>query len=114
MAAKARDIMEVHHMLAHPSEEITRQTAEAMNVPGNHEGVFSATGVKRIASQGAVVAAKTRDIMEVHHMLAHPSEEITRQTTEVMGITTTGQWEAYEAFLQAKSKRFAVPKMRTK
>lgn len=38
------------------------------------------------------MAAKARDIIEVHGILAHPSEEITRETAEVMGIATTGQW----------------------
>ena len=61
-----------------------------------HKGLFSVTGVRRIPSQvvalgasivkagsartgaGAAlaVAAKERNIMEVHCMLAHPSEDI--------------------------------------
>ena len=44
-------------------------------------------------------------------MLAHPSEDITRRTAEIMGIQTTGQWGTCEACLQAKAKRHAVPKM---
>ena len=32
VAAEARSIMEVHRMLAHPSKEVTRKTAEAMGI----------------------------------------------------------------------------------
>ena len=92
-------------------------------------GLFSATGSKRIPRQeaaleenltenglvkiasGAVLrASASRDVMEVHRMLAHPSEDITRKTAEMTGIETTGQWGACETFVQAKAKRHAVPK----
>ena len=43
-------------------------------------------------------------------MLAHPSEDITRKTAEMMGIETTGQWGVCETCFQAKAKRHAVPK----
>ena len=39
----------------------------------------------------AMRAGVSRDVMEVHRMLAHPSEDITRKTAEIMGIRTTGQ-----------------------
>ena len=47
----------------------------------------------RIASGTAVSmrAGASRDVMEVHRMLAHPSEDITRKTAEMMGIEATGQ-----------------------
>ena len=64
----------------------------------------------RIAS-GMALAMRvgvSRDVMEVHRMLAHPSEEITRKTAEMMEIETTGQWEACETCFQAKAKRQAV------
>ena len=38
----------------------------------------------------AMRAGASRDVMEVHRMLAHPSEDITRKTAEIMGIETTG------------------------
>ena len=44
------------------------------------------------------VAAKVRNIMEVHRMLAHPSEDITRRTAKTMRIATTGQWGSCEAY----------------
>ena len=59
------------------------------------------------------MTAKARDIMKVHHMLAHASEEITRKTAEAMGIVTTSQCGPREACLQAKAKR-AVAKMADK
>ena len=89
------------------------------------EGLFSATGSRwiprqevalggnltdnglvRIAS-GTVLAVRagvSRDVMEFHRMLAHPSEDITRTTAEMMGIETTGQWRACETCFQAKAK----------
>ena len=55
-------------------------------------------------------AGVSRDVMMVHRMLAHPSEDITRKTAEMVGIETTSQWEACETCFQAKAKRHAVPK----
>ena len=43
-------------------------------------------------------------------MLAHPSEDITRKTAQMMRIETTGRWGACETCFQAKAKRYAVPK----
>ena len=69
-------------------------------------------GLVRIASGTALAkrAGASRDVMEVHRMLTHPSEDITRKTAEMMGIETTGQWGACETGFQAKAKRHAVPK----
>ena len=69
-------------------------------------------GLVRTASGTALAmrAGVSHDIMEVHRMLAHPSENITRKTAEIMGIETTGQWGACEPCFQAKAKRHAVPK----
>ena len=51
------------------------------------------TGLVRIASGTALAmrAGVSRDVMEVHRMLAHLSEGITRKTAEMVGIETTGQ-----------------------
>ena len=94
-------------------------------------GLFSATGARRIPTQEvalevnltenglvkivsgtapAMRAGASRDVMEVHRMLAHLSEDITRKTAEMMGIETTGQWGACETCFQVKAKRHAVPK----
>ena len=75
-------------------------------------GHFSATGARRIPRQEvalganltenglvriasgtalAIRAGVSHDVMEVHHILTHPSEDITRKTAEMMGIETTGQ-----------------------
>ena len=53
-------------------------------------------GLVRIASGTALAmrAGVSRDVMEVHRMLAHPSEDITRKTAEMVGIETTDQWGA--------------------
>ena len=95
------------------------------------KGLFSATGARRIPSQevaleanltenglpriasGTALAMKagaSRDVMEVHRMLAHPSEDVTRRAAEIMGIETTSQWGACVTCFQAKAKRHAVPK----
>ena len=83
-----------------------------LTLPAVPEGLFSATGARRIPRQevalgekltknglvriasGTPLATKawvSRDVMEVHRMLAHPSEDLTRKTAEIMGIKTTGQ-----------------------
>ena len=95
------------------------------------KGLFSATGTRRIPRQEVALRANltenvlvriasgtalsmragvSRDVMEVHRMLAHPSENITRKTAEMMRIETTGQWGACETCFQAEAKRYAVPK----
>ena len=58
----------------------------------------------------AMRAGVSRDVMEVHRMLAHSSENITRKTAEMMGIETKGQWGACETCFEAKAKLHAVPK----
>ena len=95
------------------------------------KGLFSATGAKRIPKQEmalganltenglvriasgtalAMRAGASRDVMEVHRMLAHPSEDITRKTVDIMRIQTTGQWGACKTCFQAKANQHAVPK----
>ena len=97
----------------------------------SRKGLFSATSARRIPRQEVALgenltengllrnasgtartmrAGVSRDVMEVHRMLAHPSEDITRKMAETMGIETTGQWEACETCFQSKVKRHAVPK----
>ena len=96
------------------------------------KGLFSATDVRRIPRQEttlgenltenglariasgtalAMRAGVSRDVMEVHRMLAHPSEDKTRKTAEMIEIETTSQWGARETCFQAKAKRHAVPKL---
>ena len=61
------------------------------------------SGLVRIASGTALAmrAGVSRDVVEVHRVLAHPSEDITRKTTEMMGIETTCHWGACETCFQA-------------
>ena len=76
------------------------------------EANLTENGLVKIDSGTALAmrAGASRDVMEVHRMLAHPSEDITRKTTEMMGVETTGQWGACETCFQVKAKRHAVPK----
>ena len=41
----------------------------------------------------AARAPPQREIMEVHRLLAHTSETITRATTKATGIIITGDWK---------------------
>ena len=76
------------------------------------EANLTENGSVKIASGTALGmrASASRDVMEVHRMLAHPSEDITRKTAGMMGIETTSQWWACETCFQAKAQRHAVPK----
>ena len=76
------------------------------------EANLTENGLVKIASGAALGmrAGASRDVMEVHRMLVHPSEDITRKTVVMMGIETTGQWGACEMCFQVKAKRHAVPK----
>ena len=53
------------------------------------------------------MTVKGRNMMEVHRMLGHPSEDIKQKTAEAMEIATTGQWAFCEACSKAKAKRHA-------
>ena len=66
--------------------------------------------VRRSPRQGAAlaVAAKAHYMMEVHRVLEHPSEEITKKTVQAMRIATTGHWGPCEERLQVKAKRQVV------
>ena len=57
------------------------------------------------------MATNARNIMEIHHMLAHPSKDITRKTAEAIEISTMGQWGSRKACLQVKVKQHTMPKM---
>ena len=98
------------------------------------QGLFSATGARRIPRQEvalkanltenglvkiasgtalAMRAGASRDVMKIHRMLAHLSEEITRKTAEMMRVETTGQWGACETCFQAKAKRHGGQRRQT-
>ena len=69
--------------------------------------------MKRIPRQHAslAVAAKARNIMKVHRVLAHPCKDITWETAETMVIATTGQRVSSKAYLLVKAKRYTGPKV---
>ena len=72
-------------------------------------------GLVRIASGTALAmrAGVSRDVMEVHRMLAHPIEDITRKTAEIMGIETTGQWGACETCFRLRRSDMPCQRRRT-
>ena len=90
------------------------------------KGLFSATGARRIPRQEVALGANltedglvriasgtalamragvSRDVMEVHRILAHPSEDIMRKTAEMVGIETTGQSGTCERCFQGKERQ---------
>ena len=96
-----------------PSQEaalgLEAKTAEAMKIETTGQWGPCAD-VRRSPRQGAVlaVAAKARNMIEVHRVLAHPSVEITKKMVQAMEITTTGQYGTCETRLQVKTKRQAM------
>ena len=61
----------------------------------------------------SLVAARrnTRDIMEFHQLLGHPSEDITRGTARTVGLRLTGAWSPCVQCFEAIVRRYAVPKI---
>ena len=84
---------------------LTAKTAEVTRIEAAGQWGPCAN-VKRSPMQGAVlaVAVKAHDMVEIHHVLAHTSEETTQKTVQTMVIATTGQWGPWEARLQVKEK----------
>ena len=64
--------------------------------------------VRRSPKQGAALEVAVKAHVEVHRLLAYPSEKITQKTVQTMRIATTGQCRPCEARLQVKAKRQAV------
>ena len=55
-------------------------------------------------------ALLSRGVMEMHRLLGHPSERITRDTAKQLGINLSGPWTPCVACSKAKARRKAVPK----
>ena len=51
-----------------------------------------------------------RGVMEMHRLLGHPSEKITRDTAKTLGVELSGPWTPCVACSKAKARRNAVPK----
>ena len=85
------------------------KTAETMRIEATGQWA-PCTDVRRGPNQGKAlaVAAKACDIVEVHRVLAHTSEEITQKMAQAIGIATTRQWGFCEARLQVEAKWQAV------
>ena len=54
--------------------------------------------------------ANPRQIMEFHRLLDHPSEEITRGTARMSGVSLTGTWSPCVQCSESRVRRYAVPK----
>ena len=88
---------------------LAAKTVETMKI-GTTGHWEACANVRRSPSKwtALAVAAKARDMMKVHHLLTHPSDQITQKTVATMMIVTTGQWGLCEACLQVEAKRQAV------
>ena len=76
-------------------------------------GLHEMTSRRRKATPERALAARAppqRDIMEVHRLLTHPSEHITRATANATGIIITDEWRPCLECDQAKTYRHAVPR----
>ena len=71
---------------------LAAETAEATRIETAGQWEPSAD-TRRSPMQGAalVVAAKAHDMVEVHRVLEHPSEEITQKTVQAMEIATASR-----------------------
>ena len=50
-----------------------------------------------------------RGVMDMHRLLGHPSEQITRDTAKQLGVKLSGPWTPCVACSKAKAHRNAVP-----
>ena len=75
-------------------------------------GLFEVMGRRRDMKDKALSsrALSLRGVMEMHRLLGHPSEQITRETAKQLGVELSGQWTPCEACSMAKARRNAVPK----
>ena len=55
-------------------------------------------------------ALLSRGIVEMHRLLQHPSEQITRDTAEKLGVKLSGPWRPCVTCSKTKARRNAVPK----
>lgn len=49
--------------------------------------------------------------MELHHLLGHPSEGITRGTARAVGVHLSGTWNPCVECSEARVRRYTVPKI---
>ena len=71
--------------------------------------IVEAGSARTVAGAALVVATKYLNILKVHRMLAHPSEDITQRTADPMGIVTIGQWGSFEACLPTNMNHTPYP-----
>ena len=55
--------------------------------------------------------ANPRQIMELHRLFGHPSEEVTRGTARMSGVPLTGAWSLSVQCSESKVRRYAVSKI---
>ena len=79
-------------------------------------GLYEMTARRRKTTPERALGAKCppqRDIMELHHLLAHPSKHITKATAKATGLIITVEWRPCVACDRSKAHRHAVPRTQT-
>ena len=86
-------------LLLHQGVAFSNIRTDSKSGGGAKKSIAKPGSARTDAGAALAVAAKARNVMEVHRILEHPSEDITRKVAEAMGITTTSQWRSRVACL---------------
>ena len=76
-------------------------------------GLFEVMGRRCSNTENRALSSRAlllRGVMEMHRLLGHPSEKITRDTAKKLGVELSGPWTPCVACSKAKARRNAVPK----
>lgn len=77
-------------------------------------GLFKLMGRRHDATEGKVLSfsrePSSYDGIEIHRLLGHSSEQMTRVTAKHVGVELFGKWTSCIDFSKAKERQIAVPK----
>ena len=76
-------------------------------------GLFEVMGRRCSNTENRALSSRalpSRGEIEMHRLLGHPSEQITRDTAKKLGVKLSGLWAPCVACSKAKARRKAVPK----
>ena len=76
-------------------------------------GLFKVMGRRCSNTENRALSLRallSRGVMEMHRLLGHPSEQITRATAKKLDVELSGPWTPCVACSKVKARRNAVPK----
>ena len=76
-------------------------------------GLFEVMGRRSSNIENRALSSRallSRGVVEMHRLLGHPSEQITRDTAKQLGVELSGPWTPSVACSKAKARRNAVSK----